>query len=126
MKHSEYELQKSVCNYLNYQYPEVLYLSDTIASCKLSLPQAVRNKAIQKNGFKCPDLIILKPMNPFNGLFIELKIDDIYGKKGKFKSKHIEAQNDTIFELNKLGYYACFAVGFDQAKRIIDEYLYPI
>ena len=32
MKHEEFRLQQEVCKYLNYQYPDVLYFSDTIAS----------------------------------------------------------------------------------------------
>ena len=47
MKHPEYDLQKTVCQYLEMQYPKVLFLSDTIASVKLTKQQAVRNKAIQ-------------------------------------------------------------------------------
>ena len=123
MKHQEYDLQKAVCNYLNLQYPEVLYLSDTIASCKLTMQQAVRNKAIQKGGFKCPDLLILNARHGFFGLFIELKIDSITRKNGNYKSEHIKAQAETIEQLNELGYKAMFAVGFEQTKKIIDSYL---
>jgi hypothetical protein len=36
--------------YLNYQYPNVFYLSDTIASLKLNIYE-VRNNAIQKKIF---------------------------------------------------------------------------
>ena len=122
MKHQEYDLQKAVCNYLNLQYPEVLYIS-TGTSLKLTKNQAVRNKAIQKNIFKCPDLLIFKRRYGSQGLFIELKIEDPLRKNGNFKSEHIKAQYETICELNKLGYHACFAVGFDEAKRIIDGYL---
>ena len=73
MKHEEYELQKSVARYLSYQYPDVDFLSDTIASVKLTERQAGRNKLVQKNGFKCPDVLILEPRNGFSGLFIEKK-----------------------------------------------------
>ena len=123
MKHGEYSLQKAVCNYLNLQYPDILYMSDTIASCKLTMMQAVRNKAIQKDDFKCPDLLILEPKYPWHGLFIELKIEPYLRQNGNFKSEHIKAQNDTLFKLNNKMYYATFSVGLEQTKRIIDEYL---
>ena len=122
MKHQEYNLQKAVCNYLNLQYHEVLYIS-TGTSLKLTMNQAVRNKAIQNDGFKCPDLLILKPVYPWHGLFIELKTDNIFRQNGNFKSEHIKAQYETIKKLNELGYSAMFAIGFDQAKEIIDGYL---
>ena len=120
----EFQLQKQVCQYLNVQFPEVLFLSDTIASLYLTVPQKVRNKSIQKNGFHCPDLIIFKPNSKYKGLFIELKVKSPYKKDGTLrKDEHLENQQRTIFELQKLGYFAVFAVGFDEAKKIIDEYL---
>lgn len=120
----EYNLQKSVCTYLNIQYPKTLYLSDTIASIKLSIPQAVRNKAIQKKGFKCPDLIVLQPSKKYKGLFIELKVESPFKNDGSLKkNEHLEGQQNTIDQLNELGYFASFATGFNEAKEIIDLYL---
>lgn len=121
----EYTLQKQVCKYLNMQYPNVMYLSDTIAAVKLTFPQQARNKAIQKEGFKCPDLIILQPNLYSSGLFIELKAKTPYKSDGitLFSNPHNEAQNETLSKLNELGYYACFAWDFDQCKKIIDQYL---
>jgi len=124
MKHQEYHLQKQVCQYLNLQYPKVMYLSDTVANVKLSIPQAIRNKAIQKQGFKCPDLLILQPNNYFHGLFIEIKIASPYLKNGQLKSNgHIKGQNESIEELKKRGYYACFSWEFESIKKLIDNYM---
>ena len=131
MNHHEYDLQKSICKYLDSQYPKVLYMSDTIASCKLTLPQATRNKAIQKEGFKCPDLIIFKQKLThdfrvrYSGLFIELKIESPYLKDGlSLKSdKHIQGQAETMNKLYAEGYSCHFAWSFSQAKGIIDDYL---
>lgn len=126
MQHLEYELQKAVCRYLSYQYSEVEYMSDTIANLKLTMQQASRNKAIQKNGFKCPDLIILEPRNGYHGLFIELKLETPFKKDGKIKASkndHLKGQLETIERLNSKGYFACFGVGFEQTKEIIDNYL---
>jgi hypothetical protein len=126
MKHHEYDLQVAVCRYLNYQYPDVNYMSDTIANLKLTKTQAIRNKKIQKDGFKTPDLIIFEPNNTFIGLFIELKIDTPFKKDGTIKAStndHLKLQLETIEKLNKKGYSAHFSWGFDMTKEIIDNYL---
>lgn len=126
MKHEEYELQKSVARYLSYQYPDVDFLSDTIASVKLTERQAGRNKLVQKNGFKCPDLLILEPRNGFCGLFIELKIETPFKKDGTIKASskdHLKLQHECLQKLSAKGYCAKFSWGFDMTKKIIDEYL---
>lgn len=120
----EYQLQKQVCTYISTQYPNVLFLSDTIASVSLTIPQAIRNKAIQKNGFKCPDLLILEPKKGYSGLFIELKKDSPYKKDGTLKkNKHLEYQEKSMQELRSKGYYCLFSWNFEQTQRIIDIYL---
>lgn len=123
-QHLEYELQKQVCQYLNYRYPKVLYMSDTVASVKLTMQQSVRNKSIQKRFFKTPDLIIFQPTILHFGMFLELKIESPFLKDGVSpKSEHISGQQKTINDLRSLGYYANFGVGFDDCKKQIDEYL---
>jgi len=124
MKHREYHLQKQICQWLEMQHPDVLFMSDTVANVRLTIPQAVRNKAIQKDGFKCPDLIIFEPAGVYRGLFIELKADTPYRKDGKLKSsEHLRGQQATIEDLNERGYLALFSWGFDRTKQIIDNYL---
>lgn len=123
-KQPEFELHKSVCRYLDFIYPEVLYLSDTIASVKLTIPQGVRNKQIQKEGFKTPDLIILEPNKFYNGLFIELKIKSPFKKDGTLlKDEHLEAQQKTINDLIEKGYHALFAWDFNEITQIIKKYM---
>lgn len=120
----EYQLQKQICEYLRVQYPDVLFLSDTVASVRLTIPQQMRNKAIQKNGFACPDLIILEPRKGFNGLFIELKVKSPFKKNGELlKSDHLHRQQKTIDDLNEKGYSSMFSCGFEMTKTIIDNYL---
>jgi hypothetical protein len=120
----EYDLQKGVCKFLNLQYPKVLYLSDTIASLRLTIPQQVRNKAIQKTGFNCPDLLILQPNDTYKGLFIELKVLTPFKKDGELKaSDHLLNQYNTIQDLNQLGYFACFSWGLEMTINIINLYI---
>jgi hypothetical protein len=125
-KQPEFELQSAICRYLSYEYKDVLFLSDTIASLKLTPAQASRNKKIQKFGFSCPDLLILEPRNGYCGLFIELKVETPFKKNGEIKASkddHLENQLQAIEKLNQKGYKALFSWGFDMTKEIIDNYL---
>ncbi len=124
MKHEEFNLQKSLAAYLEKQYPAVLFLSDTIANVKLNVKQASRNKSIQKNEFKCPDLLILEPRGKYHGLFMELKIETPYRKDGQLKScKHLSGQAKSMTQLNSKGYFCNFVWTYEQAKTLIDKYL---
>ena len=73
MKFLEFELHASVARYISLAYKDVLFLSDTIASVRLTGQQAGRNSKIQKKGFKCPDILILETRGEFHGLFLELR-----------------------------------------------------
>lgn len=125
MTHPEHHLQKQVCAYLSAQYPSVLFLS-TGTSLKLTKGQANRNKAIQKDGFKCPDLLILKPVGKWSGLFLELKVESPFKRNGEIKASqndHLKKQQQAMEDLTLEGYFATFAWSFDHAKKIIDNYL---
>lgn len=120
----EFELQKQICRWISYQYPNMLFLSDTIASVKLTIPQQNRNKLIQKNNFKTPDLLIFEPKGNFSGLFIELKVKSPFKKNGEIlKDEHLEGQLKTINDLKSKGYYACFSWSFEMTISIINQYM---
>jgi len=120
----EYNLQKQVCQWLNKNHKEILYLSDTIASVKLTKAQAIRNKAIQKEGFKTPDLLIFEPSGNYKGLFIELKVKSPFKKNGELlKCEHLEGQQKTIDDLNAKGYKALFSWSYEMTIEIIENYL---
>ena len=120
----EYTLQKQICQWLSKNHPDILFLSDTIASVKLTMPQAIRNKAIQKEGFKTPDLLIFEPRGNYKGLFIELKVKSPFKKNGELlKCDHLEGQQKTINDLNEKGYFACFSWSFEMTIEIIENYL---
>ncbi len=119
----EYELQKAVCQYLELQYPDVLFVSTGIPFNLRPQPGA-RIKAINKSEFKCPDLILFEARHGWKGLAIELKAKTIFKKDGGLlKNEHVEAQEQSMFWLLAKGYFAQFAIGFDQAKEAIDWYL---
>ena len=122
--HPEYTLQKQACQWLNKNYAEILYLSDTIASVKLTMPQQARNKAVQKQGFKTPDLLIFEPKGKYKGLFVELKVKSPFKKNGElFKCEHLEGQQKTIDDLNAKGYKALFSWSYEMTIEIIENYL---
>lgn len=123
MKHNEYHLQKQVCQYLELQYPEVLFMS-TGTSLKLTMGQSVRNKAIQKFGFKVPDLVIFEAKGDLKGMFLELKIQSPYKKNGQLKAgPHLEGQNKALIKLREKGYHADFYWSFEDIKDAIDLYI---
>ena len=124
MAKKEEQLSKSVSRYLKLQYPDVVFTCDA-SGVRLSIGQATALKA-QRSTHKIPDMIILKPNAEYHGLILELKSDDSspFLKDGSLsKGKHIQDQNQTLTELLSIGYYAVFAVGFDNAKKIIDDYM---
>lgn len=61
----------------------------------------------------------------YAGLFLELKRDGTRLKKksGEWANEHIAEQAELLHILRQKGFSAEFAVGFDEAKKIIDEYL---
>lgn len=125
----EFSLQSQVCQYIQAQYPKIRFMSDTIAFIKLTFPQQGRNKMIQCNGFKCPDLLIFSTRivegERFSGLFIELKAETPYKTDGFTlkKNEHVEAQSKELDNLASEGYFTTFAWSFDMCKSIIDKYL---
>ena len=124
MAKKEEQLSKAVSRYLKVQYPDTVFTCDA-SGVRLSMGQATALKA-QRSVHKIPDMIILKPNGEYHGLILELKSEDSspYLKDGSLsKGKHIQEQNQTLTELFSIGYYAVFAVGFDNAKKIIDDYM---
>lgn len=127
-----------VCQYLRLQYPKVIFKSDFGAGAWLTKSQAGRQKTMQSSrGF--PDIFIYEPRTVkledgaeqfYSGLAIELKKEGTtiivtHGeRKGHLTSDpHIQEQFIMLKELKSRGYYANFAVGFDEAQKIIDWYM---
>ena len=121
----ESDLQVQVADYLRLRYPDVQFHSDYGSGLKLTQGQAMKQK--RQNGGRrgWPDMFIAEPMNGLHGLFIELKKAGTRLKKkdGTWASSHLEEQNEVLNKLQKKGYAAYFAVGFEEAKDIIDDYL---
>jgi hypothetical protein len=121
----EYILCRKIAYYIRAQYPNILFHFD-YAGNNLSKAQSGMMKAIQgRRGW--PDLFIAEPGNRFkyHGLFIEIKAEGtrVFKKNGQIADEHLKEQYDMLLELESRGYMAEFAVGFDQAKQLIDKYL---
>lgn len=142
---TESELQEVVAGYLVYHYPDVMFRSDFGAGVKLTKNQAARQRRQNGGRSKWPDMFIAEPMvghirmctisqyrhygteaeDVCCGLYLELKKEGTRLKKknGDWATEHIAEQAKTLEKLRQRGYCAEFAVGFEQAKNIIDEYL---
>lgn len=62
-----------------------------------------------------PDLLIFEPRGTFHGLMIEMKKDE--------KSYATKEQKEWQEKLNARGYRSEICKSFEDAKRVIDEYL---
>ena len=141
---SEADLQVQVADYLRLQYPDVMFHSDFGSGIKLTMGQAIKQKRQNGGRRAWPDMFIAEGIvvddergqfykgsyyplkHVYLGLFIELKKAGtrIFKKDGTLVAdQHIREQFDVLEQLRKRGYMAEFACGFDEAKRIIDNYL---
>lgn len=124
MKMSEYELQSSICHYIRLRYPSALFVSD-LGGIRLPIGLAMKTKRLRcERGW--PDLFIANPVPPYAGLFLELKTleNDPYLKNGELsKNAHVREQLEVLKTLDKGGYFATFAVGFEHAIAVIDAYM---
>lgn len=130
----EEQIQLALVQYIRYQYPDILFRSDA-AGFKLSVGQAKKMKALNGGIRAWPDLFIAKPKLQQSkdglpifkhGLFLEIKKEGtkILKKDGELVAdKHIREQAKMLQALERRGYRAMFAVGYEQAKQIIDEYI---
>lgn len=138
---SEHNLYEQIARYLQLQYPNVIYRFDLSADLKLTMGQAAKHKRLHsKRGY--PDLFIaeakeikvktvlgggysLVETKPLGGLYIEIKKDGekLTKKDGSWRTPHIAEQAEMLERLRQTGYKAEFGVGFDECKKIIDEYL---
>jgi hypothetical protein len=123
MKHLEYNLQKQVCKWLNLQHSKLLYVSD-MAGINIGGMYGSLNAAVQKPNFKKLDITILEPSGIYHGLFIELKTETPFTKKGTLKKNdHLYSQAETMEQLRAKGYCCHFAWTLEQVQEIVNNYL---
>lgn len=125
---TEKQLHKAITMYIKCQYPKVIFNTD-LSGVYLPKKTAKEVKELRSsNSF--PDIVIYEQgiFNDIscNALFLEVKKETPYKKNGyikKSQNNHLANQEFMIKKLNSRGFYACFVWSFDQAKKIIDNYL---
>lgn len=124
IKSKEKSIQLQVCDYLKLQYPKVLFQCDLASGMKLSMFQAVMAKRMRScSGF--PDIFICEPRGNYHGLYLEMKREGerIFTRDNRPASEHIANQLDLHCKLIAKNYQVHFAVGFDMAVKLINDYL---
>jgi len=127
MARPEEKLHIAICDYLRSQYPKVMFISEA-SGVRVSIGLSTKLKKMRSKHTHA-DLYILQPKlvqdeQLYCGLILELKAVNIYKKDGSLlKNEHVEDKQRTIDRLNQIGYKATFATGFDEARKIIDNYL---
>lgn len=135
----EIDLQQQVADYIRLQYPGAIFHSDFGSGIKLTMGQAIKQKRLNGGRRSWPDMFLAEQsvrhedvsdhaIGEWNyaGLFIELKREGtrIFKKDGKLVAdEHIREQFDMLHDLRARGYAAEFACGFDEAKKLIDDYM---
>lgn len=129
---SEEALYEQIAQYMNLKYPGTIYHFDLSGMWTPS--HNARNLYGRLNRRAWPDFQIAKPtmfngtVSPCAGLFLELKRagNSPYLSDGVTLKKdwHVQEQAIVLDELRDQGYYAEFAVGYDQAIFYIDSYLH--
>ena len=136
---TELELQAQVADYIRLQYPDVIFHSDFGSGIKLTMGQAIKQKRLNGGRRAWPDMFLAEPKKViiskgehtrlvagYHGLFIELKREGvrIFKQDGKLVAdEHIREQFDMLHDLRARGYAAEFACGYDEAKKLIDDYM---
>lgn len=124
-KSREKKIHVTISEYIKLQYPGVIFFSDA-SGVRLTMGQSITLKRMRAADCKIPDMIILEPRGPYAGLLLEIKDDkdSPYLKDGTLsKSQHIQEQAETLDRLKHKGYATFFAVGVENGKQIIDNYM---
>jgi len=108
---SEYTIQKSICELLDWKAPWLLYCASA-GGVRTSIVEARRMKMTgYKRGF--PDLFFYEPRQGFNGLAVELK---------RPKGRATPDQKKWKEGLEERGYMAVIARGREECLEIIRSY----
>lgn len=120
----EYDTQVRIVDYLALRYPNLI-VQGSLGGIRLPIGNAVKAKKMgNKKDF--PDIFVAIPNDKYSGCLIELKREGtkLYRSNGKLVSNaHYVSQDELHKKLRAVGYYAEFAVGFQDAIQKIERYL---
>lgn len=122
---TEVIVYEQLARYLRVQYPNIIYKFNHEDARKRGFRLQYLIKLLQSDsGY--PDLFIAEPRDVYHGLFLEIKAEGVktHKKDGSLvASQHIRKQAEMLDKLSNRGYLSCFASGFDEAKKVIDDYM---
>jgi hypothetical protein len=123
-KKTEALLHTQIAKYMKAQYPRVRFHSSYDGELLAGgVRQGVKMKT-QNWGPGFPDMMIFFRAGSSSGLALEIKVKSPYKKNGELLAgTHLKEQSEWLEYLFMQGWDAYFIWEFDQAKKIIDEYL---
>lgn len=125
-RNKEQRIAIQLSQWLQKEHKNLLWRFDLAADLKLTIGQAKKNKDLNPHT-KYPDFYLCEPRGQYAGLYLELKVDrwEVFNKKsGEMKNtEHIQGQRIMRDILRLKGYKAEFALGLEDAKRHIAEYI---
>jgi len=119
---TEAELQRDVCDYIRLKWPDAVFNSDGAGNYVSSATAAMNTALRSSSGY--PDLFVAVPRGGFHGLFMELKREGtkLHKVDGSWVNDHVAQQAEVLQRLDDAGYDAWFAIGWDMAIEIVEEY----
>ena len=122
---SENAVQTAVVGYLRKYLPAADIIVNPYAGMLMTKKQAARAKTLGLQAGQCDLIVMLQTNDGFAGLCLELKADgvSIFKKNGTVrKNAHLQAQYEYLELRKSQGFAAYFAVGFAEAKRLIQKH----
>lgn len=119
---SEADVQTMVCRYLRSK--GVPFRTDKDGQFVSGYSRKIKSEHKGLTGF--PDLVIPLQRGGYGGLVLELKKEGVrvYKKDGEIREdEHLKQQQWWLDWFSAIGCKASFACGYDEAIKIIDEYI---
>ena len=123
-KNFETKVQLDLSEYIKDKYPDVIFTSES-SGIRLSMGQSMVAKRCRSSR-GLPDMWVMQPKKGYNGCFIELKKEGvkIFKKDGFYcTNEHLQEQEEIQYRLRQKGYFCEFAIGIEEAKKILNWYL---
>lgn len=125
MKKLEEQIHIALCKYIQLQYPDVIFTTES-SGLRLSMRAAVVAKQCRNPKTGWCDIIVLEPRGKWHGLLVEVKKSEseLFTKKGEFRNtQHNFEQQEFAYKANSKGYYYIYACSLDMGKKAIDSYM---
>ena len=115
-KNYETKVQLALSEHIKDKYPDVIFTAES-SGIKLTMGQSIVAKRCRSSR-GLPDMWIMEAKKGYNGCLLELKKDGFL-----MSDKHLSEQAELQYRLRQKGYFCEFAVGLEEAKKIVDWYL---